>query len=325
MPPKSKAPAGVAWHNAKLHPVVLLKGPEDFLGELVTSALYRQQAAAGNVERETLEAAGLTPGALDSALSPSLFSEPKFVLLDQAQDASAEVWQSVQQYAANPQPDTTLVLWHRGGNKALKLVAGLQVAGVPVVLCDAIKWDNEKMDFIQIRMRAHKRKIDPDAARALLEALGSSLRELSSGLDQLVADTAGDITAQAVRKYYGGRIEAGGFDIADAAISGDLPRTISLLRHGFATGLDPVPVVAVVASRVRSLAKVLAGPDRGVSPGMSPWQMNKARQDLRRWDAAKLGRAITALAVADEQVKGASRDPHYAVEQALIAVASQAR
>src|SRR3546814_14895603 len=52
------------------------------------------------------------------------------------------------------------------------------------------------------------------------------------------------------------KVEASGFRVADAAIAGQAGEALRLLRHAIATGLDPVPIVAVLAAQLRQLIKV---------------------------------------------------------------------
>lgn len=51
--------------------------------------------------------------------------------------------------------------------------------------------------------------------------------------------------------YHGGKVEATGFKVADAAVAGDAGEALRLLRHAIAVGVDPVPIVAVLAQRLR--------------------------------------------------------------------------
>lgn len=132
-----------------------------------------------------------------------------------------------------------------------------------------------------------------------------------------------------VARYYGGRIEATGFRVADAAIAGETGQAVALLRHALATGADPVPLVAAIAAKLRVLAKVAATRGRGAGAvrdlGLAPWQVDRARKDLVHWTPEGLAAAITAVAQADAEVKGAGRDPVFAVERAVLRVATAAR
>ena len=75
--------------------------------------------------------------------------------------------------------------------------------------------------------------------------------------------------------YHSGKVEATGFRVADAAVSGRTGEALELLRHALGTGLDPVPIVAVLASSLRTLAKVAAAGRTGRSADVA--------KDARAW------------------------------------------
>ena len=176
--------------------------------------------------------------------------------------------------------------------------------------------------------RRARRKADAGAVQALVEAVGKDVRELASACQQLVDDTTGVIDAEVVERYHGGRVEATGFKVADAAVAGQTGEALRLLRHAVNVGVDPVPIVAVLAQQLRQLAKV-GGAGRGRSAdlardlGMAPWQVDKARRSLQGWTGEGLGRSIQAVAAADFEVKGGGRDPVYAVERAILVIAAK--
>jgi DNA polymerase-3 subunit delta len=129
-----------------------------------------------------------------------------------------------------------------------------------------------------------------------------------------------------VEKYYSGRVETSAYRVADVAIAGRHGEALILLRHALASGADPVPLVAAFASKLRTMAK-LSG-ERGPSAqlaqkfGLAPWQVDRARRDLQGWTDAGLGAAIQLLAETDAQVKGAGRDPVFALER-MIGIVSR--
>ena len=57
--------------------------------------------------------------------------------------------------------------------------------------------------------------------------------------------------------------------------------------------------------------------------GVKDWQVDRARRDLTGWNEESLGRAIQAAARADAEVKGASRDPIFALERLVTVVATR--
>ncbi|MCG7286599.1 DNA polymerase III subunit delta [Cellulomonas sp. ACRRI] len=313
-----------------LAPVVLITGPEELLAERAADrvvGLARERAA--DVEVTRLDAAAYGAGELTLATSPSLFAEDRVVVVENVEKGTDDLILEATAYVAAPQDDVVLVLRHGGGQRGKRLLDAVRAAGHPVVVCETVKRDADKASFVTQELRRAGRRMEARAVRSLVDAVGSDLRELAAACAQLVADTSGVISVEVVERYYGGRIEATGFRVADAAVDGNAGEAVALLRHAFATGVDPVPLVAALAARLRVLAKVSAvrgrGPGAERDLGLAPWQVDRSRKELNRWTPEALASAITAVAQADAEVKGASRDPRFAVERAVLRIAAVVR
>ena len=310
--------------------VVLVGGPEDYIGARAMDRIRAQvRAVAPDVEITRLNAGSYTAGSLAMNVSPSLFGEQKLIEVDGLEAMNDAFLADALKYVVQPEPEAFLVLRHGGGVRGKKLLDAIKAAGWPVVDCQPLKKDAEKIAFVTAEFRAASRRIDPDAVHALVNAVGAQLAELAAACSQLIADATTGVDAAMVDKYYGGRVEATGFKVADAAMAGNGPLALSTLRHALATGADPVPIVAALASKLRSLAKV-AGAQGSSSQiakqlGMQPWLVEQAQREVRRWTPEGLVRSIQVTAEADAQVKGLSRDPVYAVEHAVTVIATSAR
>ncbi|NYD21263.1 DNA polymerase III subunit delta [Kineococcus aurantiacus] len=322
VPPFDLAPA----------PVVLLAGSEEALADRAFGALLaRMREADPAFERTDTSAAGYQKGQLATWTSPSLFDERSLVVVDGVDAAGDAFVEDVLDYLRAPVETVVLVLRHRGGNRAKKVLDEARaVPGVAEVSCQPLKRDQEKVDFVLGDVRRARRKIDLEAARALVAALGSDLGELAAAVDQLLGDTDGTVTEDAVHRYHGGRREATGFEVADAAVAGDEGRALVLVRHAAATGVPPVLVVAALASRLRQLAKVAAAgrgraADLARDLGMAPWLVEKAQREVRALDPERLAEAILAVAAADHAVKGGGTPPEHALERAVRVVAAARR
>ncbi|MCL2092341.1 MAG: DNA polymerase III subunit delta [Micrococcales bacterium] len=321
---------GCSWREAAPAPVVLVTGSEALLAERAADrvvAAVRQADPQAEVVR--LDAQEYSPGELTVATSPSLFSEAKVVVLAGLEKGTDAALTDAQAYLGAPDADAVVVLRHGGGQRGKRFLEAAAAAEVPTVTCDQVRTDADKSDFVAAELRDAGRRAEPRAVRALVDAVGADLRELASACAQLVADTTGLVTADVVDRYYGGRVEATGFQVADAAVAGDAGRAVALLRHALATGVDPVPLVAALAVKLRTLAKVSTVRGRGAAAardlGLAPWQVDRAASELRHWTPEGLAVAIAAVAQADADVKGESRDRHYAVERAVLRVARSAR
>ena len=103
--------------------------------------------------------------------------------------------------------------------RAKALAGQLKDLGAQVHPCAKITKAAERADFVRAEFRRLKVKVDDDTVTAILDAVGSDLRELASACSQLVADTDGQVNPAAVRRYHSGRAEVRGFDIADLAVA----------------------------------------------------------------------------------------------------------
>ncbi len=219
-----------------------------------------------------------------------------------------------------------LVAVHHGGAKGKALVDGLTKLKARKISCPKITKMGERVDFVRSEIRRAGGKISADGARGLIDAVGTDLRELVAACSQLVADTGGKVDDAAVARYYRGRAEVSGFTVADTAIEGRLAEALEQLRWALATGVAPVLIVSALAQGVRGLAKVGGAPRgaRGAALakelGMPPWKIDRVQKQLRAWSADGVARALTAVAEADEQVKGGAADPAYALEKAVAEI-----
>lgn len=282
----------------------------------------------------TLEASLYEKGQLATWTSPSLFGEPRLVLAEGVEQASDAFVTDVLGYLADPQADVVLVLRHGGGQRGKKLLDTVRTDRYAVVAdCPPLTKDAEKAEFVTSEVRDAHREITPRAVRALVEAVGSDLRELASACAQLIADVPARgadgeqvrLDSEHVDRYHGGRSEVTGFRVADAVVAGQREHALGLVRHAIDAGVDPIPMLAVIALKLRTMAKV-AGTRGGRSGdvarelGMAPWQVDRARRDLRGWAPEALAEGILALAEADSAVKGGGRDAVYAVEKAVMRI-----
>ncbi|MDR1635434.1 MAG: DNA polymerase III subunit delta [Bifidobacteriaceae bacterium] len=326
---------GVPWDRIEPDRLVLILGPEDLLADRAVQRLGRlAREEHPDLDLVTVDAAIAGRDALAGAASGSLFADYTVVVVERADKADADFLDGALAYVRAPSPDAMVVFRHAGGRSAKKLIDALRAAKAGEVDASPIRSDRDKEAFVKAEFKRGGRGVDERAVRALVEALGSDLRELASAVEQMMADSTGPVTAQLVERYYGGRLETTSFKVADAAVAGQVGQALRLARYALGTGVDPVPMVGALAGKLRVLAKVGGALAAGLNPvkdlGMNSWQVDQARRVLRNWDGAGLGRAILAVAEADAQVKGLGGSSsktarNYAVERAIIAVATAAR
>lgn len=307
------------WFDAKPAPLVLVVGPENYLAAKAIRRIRDQlREQFEQLEVSEISDGAYSAGELFNYASPSLFAEPRLLLV---QGAAEGLLEDLKSLIENPVEDCTVVVrlpnmvGHSG--KIRKDLAKQALS----VSCEELKKDSDRVEFVRREFSREGVAIEQPAIRALIGAFASDLGELGAACSQL-ASTHKKVSLQDVEVAFGGRVETNAFKIADAALSGNAAEAIRLFRHGFATGIDSVALVAALSMRIRQLARLFN--DRNAAPatlGMQPWQIDKARKELSGWQEEQLAGLVQLAAQTDADVKGASRDPEYSVEKLLLAMA----
>ena len=309
-------------------PLTLVTGAEELLRD---RAVQHARDAARKADPEAqvydVSCVDLEAGRLAELASPSLFGGGAILVVRDLQDAGEQVAADLLRLVRQQDEGVVLVLVHNGGVKGRALLDAVRKAKPVVIDCKPLSWESEKIKFVQAEFSRHRRSIKPDAAAALVAALGTDLRELAGACTQLLADSEGTVDQALVERYHAGRIEATGFKVADAAVVGHSGDALRLLRHALAVGEEPPKINAALAVVLRNLGRVGGFPkgmrDEDVARDLkiAPFQVRKARGQLRGWSPDGVAAAITAVAHADEQIKGGGTDPVYALEKAVVAIA----
>ncbi|WP_410589581.1 DNA polymerase III subunit delta [Amycolatopsis sp. lyj-23] len=312
-------------------PLQLVLGEEELLIErAVRETLAAARETDATAELTRVRVSDLTAPELAELVSPSLFSEGRVIVLESAQDISQELADAVTAYLKDPADGVVLIVVHTGGGRSKagkSLPAVLKKAGAEITECPKLTKPAEREQFVRHEVRRVGGKIDPAGVAALLDAVGSDLRELSSAATQLVADTGGAVDADAVRRYHRGRADVTGFAVAEKAVGGDRAAALESLRWAMQLGVPHVLVADALADAVRTIARV-SGAGRG-NPnqlagelGMPPWKIRKAQGQSRGWNPDGLATAMRVVARLNAEVKGVAADPGYALERAVLEVAA---
>lgn len=306
----------------------LVLGDEELLVERAVADVLRAartRAGTNDVPVSRMRAGEVSAYELAELLSPSLFADERVVVLESASDAGKEAAGVIASAAADLPSGVALVVVHSGGGRAKALAGELRSLGAVVHPCARITKAAERAGFVREEFRALNAKVDERTVTALLDAVGSDLRELASACSQLVSDTGGLVDAAAVRRYHSGKAEVKGFDIADKAVTGDVAGAVEALRWAMMRGEPLVVLADALAEAVHAIGRVgpqSGDPDRlAAQLGMPPWRVRKAQKQARRWSRDSVATALKVVAALNADVKGAAADAEYALEAAVQRVA----
>ncbi|MGQ0626304.1 MAG: DNA polymerase III subunit delta [Sporichthyaceae bacterium] len=312
--------------------LTLVLGSEELLADRAVAGVKAAVLAADpDADVHDLPASCLEAGLLAELTSPSLFATRRLVILRALHEAPASCVKEVESLIADPGEDVTLVLVHPGGVKGKALVEAAKRAHAVLVDAAEVKKAGDRLTFLSAEFRLAGRRIEAEAARALLDAVGGGLRELAAAVSQLVADTTGVVDVATVARYYEGRAEVTSFKVADLAIDGRTGEALAALRWALSCGVEPLQLTSALAMGVRNLAKLGSAPrgmgvaDLARELGMPTWKIDQVRRQLSGWDGEGVARALTAIAAADAAVKGGAVSGGYAIESAVVAVARARR
>lgn len=312
---------------------MVVSGPEEYLNERIVGDL-RASVVRLDPEAEVTRTLGgtLTAGSLGELSAPSLFSSTRMVVVTEADEIDDGLHQQLVDYAQAPDPDVCLVLVHPGGPKGSGLLTKLRkLPSVTEHKTDKVK-TNGHAEFVGAEVRRHGQRIDREAAEFLVQAVGVDLRGLAAAVDQLCHDFPGTpLDLELVRRYYSGRAEVKGFDIADKVLDGHLAEALAELRWALNLGVDGPAITGPFAFKVRQLARLMGSPrgmrdaDLARDVGVPPFAIRRLRAQLRGWDPSGMAAAVQAVATADAAVKGQAEAADFELERMLFRIAAARR
>ena len=308
--------------------LVLVVGSESFLAERTVREITAAcRAEHPDVTVAVAEAGDLNTGQLMEMTGSALFSAEALAVVTGLESLPAVVNDALLALARDVPPEVALVCVHEGGAKGKPLLDKLKPLADDVVECKPVKtWELDR--FVQAEARRHRVTIEADAAKLLVNSVGTDIRALAATVEQLAADGEGaTVTVALVKRLAAGRADVTSFGIADDVLNGEYEKAVEKLRWALSTGVSPVLVTGTLASSMRQLGRYLdARGDRRPEAtlardiGVPPFKIKDLARQSRVWTEAGVAKAIIAIAKADAEVKGASGDAEFAVERLLVAL-----
>ncbi|MGZ4618771.1 MAG: DNA polymerase III subunit delta [Frankiaceae bacterium] len=307
--------------------VTVIVSDEEFLvARALEDLSMRLSAGVVSVEVTHLQAADLTAADVMDLRTPSLFGDRRLVVVHDLAALPEPFSAALADHVQNPLAEVFLALVAAPATQR-KLVDALAKDGAEVVRPARPSRPTERRNFVQAEARRRGVALSGRATDALLESVGTDLRELATAVDQLAESaSSARIDEELILRYYRGRAETTGFAVADAALSGDARQALQLLRQALDAGTAPLLITSAMASGLRDVARVRAA--AGLSPSeiakrlqLPDWKLERILRRGRSWTDAGVAAALRAVAAADLDVKGAGADDAYVLERLVLAVA----
>ncbi len=291
--------------------MTLIWGEDEFL--LREAAL----ASLGEVRPTEVDAAEWQGSELQDLATPSLFGEPRALLINDARSLSKDAMGELARYLEAPDPSVRLVISCRVVERG-KVPAALDKLVRPVgAITQAAVARKDLEAWVADRARRSDLELAGPAARTLVETLGEEPGQLAAALEQLADAFAGErITPQIVSEQFKGLGEQKVWDLCDRAFGKDLPGAMRSLRSIEAGGDDALKTLGGISARLRDMIRVRALPDRmppaevAKAAGLRfDWQARRYQQQARNYSMGQLVALHARVTEADRALKsGATGD-----------------
>lgn len=313
-----------ALSKGSIAPVYVLAGEEAFLlGEWLDAIREAVVGREGDLwNSETLDGPDASAERiLGAARTLPMMGARRLVVVRQAEALSADDQTAIAAYLADPSPTTTLVLVASRLDGRSKLAAAAARAGF-LHKADLLK-DREAGGFVQSRATDRGLKLEPAAARALVDALGANMSALDDALERLglfagVPPRA--ITADDVAACVSPHKETTFFVLTDAIAAGDPKVALETLARLLRDREPGLVILWWLSRQIRqlALARAAKGPaEAAASLGVPPFVAEKLHKASKGWSEARLRAALVLCAQADVDLKG-SKVPEALLLEALV-------
>ena len=255
----------------------------------------------------------LSVGAVvDACLTPPFLVDRRVVVVREAgRLLTADVPRLVE-VVQDPLHSTVLVLVGGGGTVPAPLVKAVREAGRIIDVTTSKAGDRKA--WLHEHLRGAPVKLEPGATDLLAGHVGEDLGRVEGLLGALSAayGEGARISAEELAPYLGEAGNVPRYELTDAIDRGDPGRALIVLHRMLdAGGLVPIQVLATLHGHFANML-ALDGDDIGGERdaaallGTAPVVAKKALEQSRRLGSARIAEAITLIAGADLDVRGAS-------------------
>jgi DNA polymerase-3 subunit delta len=307
-------------------PVVhLLKGDDPtLLADAVHALVAELSGGDPNSVEDLGEEAGVD-AAVEAAQTPAFLADRRVVLLRDVGRFRTEEVAPLIEYLKDPMPTTVVVLVGGGGQTPTGLVNAVKKAGhVQDVGAGTGK---ARTQWITDTLKHAPVSLDRDARGLLADHIGEDVGRIGTLLDALAAayGEGSNVTSEMLGPFLGAAGSVAPWDLTDAIDRGDTETALVQLHRMTEAGeRHPLVVLASLHRHYTAMLKldganVRNDADAAAITGTGPYPAKKALAQSRRLGSGGVSRAITLLADADVDLRGARAWPEELILEVLVA------
>lgn len=314
-------------HHGAVH---LIVGAERFFVDRAVEAL-RLAALGGDdigFNEEVFHGkSGNARRIVEAARTLPMMANTRFVLVRGVDQLAAAEAEMLADYLQEPSPTTCLVM---AGDKLDGRQKLAKLAKKHKVLCESPPLKPSGLrSFVSAECKRRGLSLKPDAAAALVDAVGADLPALDDALERLSlyvgeSSTIGlDAVEACISRV---RVESI-WALVDAVGMRDRKTALKAAASLLADREPPLRILAMVARQLRIVARMRSALVGGMNPaeatraaGAPPFKSRELTSAAKRFKPDQLTRAFTVLAEADVALKGSKRPPSTVLEGAILSL-----
>ncbi len=167
------------------------------------------------------------------------------------------------------------------------------------------------------------------AARYLIETSGSDLNTLKNELDKLCCYVGeGEITKDIIDKVSVKTVDASVYDYVKQIFAGNISAALTQLNDMFFMHIEPISILYNISSSYIDIYRIFVANKNGISktdvakdfsyPKNKLFLLDRASQNLRKFDAKKLRFSLNCICETDKLLKSFNADAQSALEQLTV-------
>jgi DNA polymerase-3 subunit delta len=313
-----------------LKPVYLFYGEEVFLKERYLAKLVDlMDEGLADFNLETVTAENTSPAnVLEKARSMPFLNPPRIVIVRGADTYSADEMALFKDYVSDPNPKSCLVLLADKPDFRLAVFKTMRQQDLTVSF-DPPK-GRSLVFWVMESAEQRGYKLDQNAARTLIEMVGTNLTSLDHELEKVCLYSGDKRTIGVEEIKTAARLSrtASIFDLGDAVGEQDGARALTALKDLYLEE-HYLRILAMIVRHFHLLLKVRLLLDDGARQGevqqalkLPPFVVKKYLSQVRDLDAPRLKKAIARLLLADQTLKSSGAPDRLVLESMVLDLTS---
>lgn len=324
--------------SKKILPVYLLFGEDAYLKGLYLNKISRSIAEPDDVFNFCKFSGQCDLQAVyDAVMQMPFMSERKCVILNDYdfEHCSKSDFSKLTELISEVPEETTLIMYfdgietdHKKGAKFKKIISAAEKCGGMAVLLN----HRTRAELVKMLCDgALKRgcKMESQTANYLVETAGDDINLLSNELQKLCAFVqSGIITKNHVDEVCVKTVEANIYKLSEYILATKSTEALKIIDDLFFSKTEPMIILYTISGVFVDIYRVYCARQQGIKndeviekfkyPSNKTFLVQKAAEQLKRFDSKKISLCLKTLTNADKDLKSFGKDPRTVIEELIV-------